>query len=121
MSGPLLDRFDLRVDVPRLDPGEVAGPGGEPSRVVRCRVSEARARQESRGVLNRDLGRRQLDSLEWAPAALRLLESSVRRMALTARGWDRVRRVSRTIADLEGVQGVEESHMAEALGFRGPG
>lgn len=121
LSGPLLDRFDLRVDVPRLDPEEVAGPGGEPSRVVRSRVSGARARQEPRGVLNRDLGRSQLDSLEWAPAALRLLEASVRRMALTARGWDRVRRVSRTIADLEGVQAVEESHMAEALSFRGPG
>jgi len=121
LSGPLLDRFDLRVDVPRLDPVEVAGPGGEPSRLVRIRVGEARARQQPRGVLNRDLGRRQLDGLEWAPAALHLLEASVRRMALTARGWDRVRRVSRTIADLEGARSVGASHMAEALGFRGPG
>jgi len=121
LSGPLLDRIDLRVDVPRLDPDELAGPGGEPSEVVRGRVCGARQRQGDRGGLNRDLGRKRLDSVEWSGAATRLLEASARRMAITARGWDRVRRVARTIADLDDSGVVDKRHMAEALAFRGSG
>jgi magnesium chelatase family protein len=121
LSGPLLDRFDMRVEVPRLDPCELSGPGGEPAVVVGERVAGARERQAGRGHRNRDLDRRRLDALDWEPAGLRLLEASVRRTALTARGWDRVRRVARSIADLDGVAAVGERHMAEALGFRGPG
>ncbi|MCJ7725860.1 MAG: YifB family Mg chelatase-like AAA ATPase [Acidimicrobiia bacterium] len=121
LSGPLLDRIDLRVDVPRLEPDELAGPGGEASRVVRERVCRARAVQAARGGLNRDLGRRVLDGLDWSAPAVHLLGSSARRMAVTARGWDRVRRMARTIADLDGCPEVDERHMAEALAFRGSG
>jgi magnesium chelatase family protein len=67
------------------------------------------------------LRREELDAVAWSAPALALLESSARRLAVTARGWDRVRRVARTIADLAGSEGVGESHMAEALAFRGPG
>ena len=121
ISGPLLDRFDLRVDVPRLAPGEMAGAGGEPTGMVLGRVCRARERQQARGWLNRDLSRAHLDSFEWCRSAVGLLESSAERMAITARGWDRVRRVARTIADLEASTGVGESHMGEALGYRGAG
>ena len=72
-------------------------------------------------MLNRDLGRETLDGLAWSAGARRLLEASARRLAVTARGWDRVRRVARTIADLDGTDRVEEPHMAGALAFRGPG
>ncbi|MCB2224883.1 MAG: YifB family Mg chelatase-like AAA ATPase [Actinobacteria bacterium] len=121
LSGPLLDRFDLRVDVPRLDPEDLAGPGGEASGAVRPRVEAARRRQTQRGALNRDLGRAALDALPWSGRAQRLLEASARRMAVTARGWDRVRRVARTIADLEDADRVEERHLGRALTFRGDG
>jgi magnesium chelatase family protein len=120
-SGPLLDRIDLRVNVPRLDPDELAGEGGESSAAVRARVCMARDRQLVRGALNRDLHRSALDALEWSAASSRLLGASARRLAVTARGWDRVRRLARTIADLEGSVSVSESHMAEALAFRGAG
>ncbi|MFQ5948968.1 MAG: YifB family Mg chelatase-like AAA ATPase [Acidimicrobiia bacterium] len=118
LSGPLLDRFDLYVPVPRLAADEIAGPGGEPSAAVRERVVAARARQAGRGALNRDSPRQRLDSLEWDPAAAGLLRDAVAQLGLTGRGWDRVRRVSRTIADLEGSDVVAERHLAEAISFR---
>jgi magnesium chelatase family protein len=117
-SGPLLDRFDLQVVVPRLHPADLAGPEGEPSAAVRDRVAAARARQAGRGGLNRVLGRRDLDAVGWEPAALELLRAAADRLALTARGWDRVRRVARTVADLAGGEAVGEGHVAEALSLR---
>ncbi len=117
-SGPLLDRFDLRVRVARLDPDELAGPPAESSAVVRQRVVTARKRQEERGVLNASLRRRDLDALAWSTDATRLLTMSVRSAALTARGWDRVRRVAVTVADLDESSVVAESHVAEALAVR---
>jgi magnesium chelatase family protein len=117
-SGPLLDRFDLQVAVPRLHPADLAGPEGEPSGPVRERVAAARARQAGRGSLNRSLSRRDLDGLKWEPAATALLQAAADRLALTARGWDRVRRVARTIADLAGSEAVGEVHLAEALSLR---
>jgi magnesium chelatase family protein len=121
LSGPLLDRFDMRVEVPRLDPAELSGPGGEPAAAVRARVATALDRQRERGIRNRDLDRSRLDSLSWEPAGIRFLEAAARRTAITARGWDRVRRVARSIADLDGSTTVTVPHMEEALGFRGPG
>jgi magnesium chelatase family protein len=117
-SGPLLDRFDLQVTVPRVDPSELAGPGGEASAAVRERVAAARLRQAGRGELNRNLGGRSLDAMAWEPAAARLLRAAAERLALTARGWDRVRRVARTVADLDGHDEVGEHHVAEALSLR---
>jgi magnesium chelatase family protein len=119
LSGPLVDRFDLRVGVRPVEVSELLGPEGECSDVVRGRVVAARERQARRGGLNRDLTRERLDGLPWAGAAVGMLERAVERLALTARGWDRVRRVGRTVADLAGVDAVGEDHVAEALALRG--
>lgn len=119
-SGPIMDRFDMRVQVRRLEPDEIGGSTGEPSPVVAMRVKAARRVQRDRGGLNRNLRRAELDAAEWSQDALALLRTAGDRHGLTARGWDRVRRVARTIADLAQAPVVEEDHMAEALAFRRP-
>ncbi|MGH9118720.1 MAG: YifB family Mg chelatase-like AAA ATPase [Acidimicrobiales bacterium] len=105
LSGPLLDRFDLRVEVTKPDPGElIAGIPGEPSAAVAKRVAAARQRAVTRGVLaNGELSGAQLERC--APldrAAAKLLDEAMRRGRLTARGFSRVRAVALTIADLHG-------------------
>jgi magnesium chelatase family protein len=117
ISGPLLDRFDLIVRVGRVEAGEYAGQPGEPSAEVAIRVEEARAAQIGRGQVNRRLAPG-TDLLESATAK-GMVAAAVGAALLTARGADRVRRVARTIADLAGVDKVEEEHMAEAVGLRG--
>lgn len=117
-SGPLLDRIDMRVRVERLDLEAMTGPPGEASAEVRARVSAAREVQSGRGRLNRSLGRRALDEEPFTGGATRLLAAAVDRFQLTARGWDRVRRVARTIADLAGQEEIDEQAVAEALSYR---
>ena len=118
-SGPLLDRFDLQVDVPRLRVSELSGPRGEDSASVGARVTAARRRQfDERGRLNRELRRQDLDGLVWTDQALRRLAVAASGDRLTARGWDRVRRVARTIGDLAGSGAVDASHVDAALGMR---
>ena len=118
-SGPLLDRFDLQVEVPRLRVLERSGPRGESSNDVRIRVTAARRRQfDERGRLNRELGRRDLDSLEWSGSAIARLGEAAAGDRLTARGWDRIRRVARTVADLAGSVVVDGGHIETALGMR---
>ena len=119
LSGPLLDRFDIRVQVPRPDRVELTGSGGEPSAMVKARVGAARKRQVHRGVLNRDLTREGLDQQPWTAQARRLLDASFDRLTLTGRGYDRIRRVARTVADLDESDVVDEPHLAEAVAFRG--
>ena len=125
LSGPLRDRLDLTVEVSAL-PIDVLGrtSDGEPSAAVRTRVVDARHRQRRRyagdGVrtnaeLTPSLMARHcaLDS-----AAARVLNAAVVRLGLSARGYDRVRKVARTIADLAGADRVSAQHLAEALQFR---
>jgi magnesium chelatase family protein len=119
LSGPLLDRFDLRVAIPRPQREDLVGPPGEGSKVVADRVAAARAIQDERGMPNSRLGRGELDGLRWTSGARCLLETAIERFALTGRGFDRIRRVARTIADLDGADPADEPHIAEALSFRG--
>ncbi len=119
LSGPLLDRFDLRIVVGRPDPDQMLGPREEPSVSVRERVMAARKIQLERGVLNRRLGRSELDDLEMEPAAADLLLAALRTGTLTGRGYERTRRIARTLADLAGDVGARMIHVQEALGLRG--
>jgi magnesium chelatase family protein len=125
LSGPLRDRMDLTIEVPALPPDMLAtGPPGECSASVRARVVSARARQ-----LKRCGGDRQHTNAELTPSLLfayctldrdaaRLLASAAAKMALSARAYDRVRKVARTIADLAGDDVLRADHVAEALQFR---
>ncbi|OFW09732.1 MAG: hypothetical protein A3H96_01325 [Acidobacteria bacterium RIFCSPLOWO2_02_FULL_67_36] len=121
LSGPLRDRMDLTVAVSALPARELtASPGGECSADVRSRVIAARARQLERdGRLNARLQGRELRARTVLdPAARRIFEKALTRLALTARGHDRVLRVARTIADLDGSPSLGADHLAEALQYR---
>lgn len=117
VSGPLLDRIDLQVEVPRQSlngqqPGEHSAP-------VRDRVMAARDRQAERGQINAHIdvaGMREHCTLETKPA--RLLEQACERLNLSARAHHRILRVARTIADLDGSDSIEMSHLTEAIGYR---
>jgi len=123
LSGPLLDRFDLRVTVAAPDPAVVLAPGtGESSAVVAERVAGARALAVERaGVPNGRLPAGALDdAAPLSSAARRVLQRVATRQGLSARGLRRVRCVARTIADLEGWGGeVEDRHVLEAVALRG--
>jgi magnesium chelatase family protein len=117
LSGPLLDRFDLRVSVAR--PEQLDGPTGESSAAIRERVIAARARQDTRGRINRELPGPELDRLAITKEARDMLKLAVSRGMVTGRGYDRTRRVALTIADLDGTDSVEARHVAEAMSLRG--
>ena len=122
LSGPLLDRFDLRVPIARPDVAELlAGPPGECTAAVGQRVAEVRAMAVERGARsNAELAPGRLDLV--APlsrAAARVLEWRLRTGGLSARGLHRVRRVARTVADLDGAPAVVgEDHVCAALELR---
>ena len=126
ISGPLMDRFDLRVEAPPVSVEDLALPrAGEGSAEVALRVAAARARQRDRydgvkGVsVNADAEGDLLEAAaDAAPEAQALLEEATRRFRLSARGYHRVLRVARTIADLEASEPVEKRHVAEAVGYR---
>lgn len=126
ISGPLMDRFDLRVDVPPVAYTDLDLPAtGETSATVAARVSAARARQSARfgdhptARVNADLEGALLDEVATPdPEGKALLAKVAERFGLSARGYHRVLRVARTIADLDASADVRYNHVAEAVSYR---
>ncbi|MCX7059702.1 MAG: YifB family Mg chelatase-like AAA ATPase [Gammaproteobacteria bacterium] len=123
LSGPLLDRIDLHVFVPRLAPAALASaapPDSESSAVVRQRVCAARGRQHARaGKINALLGPKELDrDAVLDEPSRQLLLTAMNRLGLSARAFHRVLKVARTIADLAGADALAAAHVAEALRYR---
>jgi magnesium chelatase family protein len=122
ISGPLLDRIDMHVEVPSL-PREVLladNHAGESSAAVRARVEAARQHQRARtGDANAALTSRQIET--WCapgPDGRALLEQAIARLGLSARGYHRILKVARTIADLAGAEDIATAHLAEAIQYR---
>jgi magnesium chelatase family protein len=126
ISGPLMDRFDLRVEVPPVSFQDLDLPSsGESSADVAQRVARARVAQGRRFAghatarLNADAEGRVLEEVaEPCPEGRELLSRAAERIGLSARGYHRVLRVARTIADLDGSDRVRRPHVAEAVGYR---
>lgn len=120
VSGPLLDRIDMHIEVPAVPYKELRGrTDGETSAQIRERVEQARVIQRERGFYNSQIPAAQLRILcALDDAGERTLEMAVRRMNLSARSHDRLLRVARTIADLDRSPSVSAKHLAEAVQFR---
>jgi magnesium chelatase family protein len=125
VSGPLLDRIDLHVDVPRIREEElITHPASESSAAIRTRVCAARERQ-----LSRFHGRRIYTNAQMASREIRefcpvqedtraLLRTAIQQLGLSARAFDRILKVARTIADLDGDDAISAKHVAEAIQYR---
>jgi magnesium chelatase family protein len=122
ISGPLLDRIDLHVEVPRLPPAALRAeaPAGEGSATVRARVEAARARQVGRcGTSNAMLSQADTrTACRLVPADELLLERAIDALQLSARSLHRILRVARTIADLADCERIGTAHLTEAIGYR---
>lgn len=120
ISGPLLDRIDMHVEVPRLSFNEIEGQPGEHSRVVRKRVCRARQRQlERNGTLNSRLTHPQLQqACALAMQDRRLLQQAMDRLQLSARAYHRIIKLARTIADMDAATDITTGHLTEAINYR---
>ncbi len=127
ISGPLLDRIDIHIEVPAVQYKELRGrAAAESSAIIRARVLAARERQcarfsaaQEKIFSNAQMGTRQIRAhCELSPDAEKLLERAMLQQGLTARAHDRILKVARTIADLEGAEALAVPHIAEAIQYR---
>jgi magnesium chelatase family protein len=124
VSSPLLDRIDIHVEVPPVPYKQLAGgPRGTDSATLRQQVNKARSfaagRQNGHAKPNAALTGRELDKVAALDdACQQLLKHAVTELGLSARAYDKIRRVSRTIADFEESEKVQSQHVLEAIGYR---
>ncbi|MDP9173673.1 MAG: YifB family Mg chelatase-like AAA ATPase [Planctomycetota bacterium] len=123
LSGPLLDRIDIHVEVPAVPYLELTGRNpGTDSATMRARVLSARQVQQKRfgdATSNGAMSSRQMkEHCDLSAGCLLLMKQAMQELGLSARAYDKVRRVARTIADLEGVDQIQEHHLAEAVQYR---
>ena len=121
ISGPLLDRIDLQVEVGALTTDEISSlKQGESSESIRARVESARGIQRERlNACNAEMTPRHMRRFcELDAPSKRLLISAIDRLGLSARAHDRILKVARTIADLAGVERIDSAHVAEAVQYR---
>jgi magnesium chelatase family protein len=125
ISGPLLDRIDIHLEVPKVEFDKLTGDRtGEDSSTIRERVEVARQAQrkrleESSLICNADMGPREVQNFcDPGQDGLQLLRQAMKQLNLTARGYHRVLKLSRTIADLDGESLIQPAHLAEALQYR---
>jgi magnesium chelatase family protein len=127
LSGPLLDRIDIHIEVPRVEYDKLMGKtSSERSETIRARVEKARERQQNRfkglsGIFaNSDMKVGDIQHFcILTEQARQLLEVSVRRMQLSARAYHRLLKLARTIADLADCDDIDIQHIAEAIQYRG--
>jgi magnesium chelatase family protein len=126
VSGPLLDRIDIQIEIVPVPFEKISNKRqGEPSEIIRQRVIQARQIQEKRyashlGIYcNAQMTSKLLAAYAQPDdAGLSLLKNAMHRLNLSARAYDRILKVSRTIADLEGEERILPSHLSEAIGYR---
>ncbi len=125
ISGPLLDRIDIHIEVPRVDYEKLSGDRlGETSETIRARVEQARARQRARFAgtplqCNGDMGPAEVRQYcEVDSAGKHLLRAAMQQMQMSARAYHRILKLARTIADLAGSEKIETPHLAEAIQYR---
>ncbi len=131
ISGPILDRIDIHLDVPRVPVQKLATlDGGEPAAAIRLRVEAARGIQQARFtplnkpnlLVNADMGPAEVQKFcQVDPQGMAMIRMAVERMGLSARAYHRVPKLARTIADLAECEQIQLPHLAETLQYREQG